>query len=85
MDFVLLTTTSWLDPGRVFGCIYNWAGIQYRRLVQFFSLCFHSLWFYKKRGTRSNAHRSAEPETETPFWILDSPTFILDNFLSFTA
>ena len=20
-------TTTWLDPGRVFGCIYNWAGI----------------------------------------------------------
>jgi hypothetical protein len=32
----------------------------------FYCLVFF-LWFYKKRGTRSNAQRSAEPETENPF------------------
>lgn len=58
--FLSSTTTphGW-TRGRVFGCIYNWAGIRYRRLVFFWPFSFRHLWFSRKRRTRSNARRSA--------------------------
>lgn len=43
--FFIYLTTTWLDPGRVFGCIYIWAGILIQAACYlFFPPCF-SLFF----------------------------------------
>jgi hypothetical protein len=42
--FFIYLTTTWLDPGRVFGCIYNWAGILIQAACYLF-LCFSPFFF----------------------------------------
>lgn len=79
--FFIYLTTTWLDPGRVFGCIYNWAGILIQAACYLF-FCVFPFYFilcllvgYKKRGTAAMHDARPSPRQKFPFGFSIPRTF----------
>jgi hypothetical protein len=60
-------TTTWLDPGRVFGCIYNWAGNLIQAVCSLsFTVLFFSFGFIRKEEHAAMHNARLSPRQKTP-------------------
>lgn len=79
-SFIYHTTNGWIRGGYL-ECIYNRAGIRYRRLVFFWPFFLPSsiFWFiHNKKKTNTQQCTTLGQVRDRNFWILDIPgTFFL--------
>lgn len=84
-SFIYHTTNGWIRGGYL-ECIYNRAGIRYRRLVFFWPFFLPSsiFWFiHNKKKTNTQQCTTLGQVRDRNFWILDIPGTFFLFFYSF--